>query len=306
MMSPNILLTGATGFIGRQFVRQFPVTRCVVRSKNACSCKETFEVSELSAETNWGSAFESIDVIIHLAGLAHSSTYSLEDYKTVNVDGTIKLAKEAAAAGVKRFVFVSSVGVNGSNSDGTVFTPSSKPNPHNDYAWSKLQAELELKKLSETTGMDLVIVRPTLVYGPQAPGNFGLLTKWVGSVPVLPFGMAKNRRHFISVMNLCDLLASCASMPQAAGHVFFAAEFEALSTREFTDAIARGLNKHVWQLPIPVSFMKAGACLIGKSALASQLYGNLEVDSSNLNDVIGWTPPYTLEQSMRYLKATHQ
>nr|WP_086938993.1 NAD-dependent epimerase/dehydratase family protein [Thaumasiovibrio occultus] len=305
-MQSRILLTGATGFIGRQLVQQFPVARCVVRPNEESPCEDSFEIEGLTANTVWDGAFEGIDAVVHLAGLAHSSTFTKDDYQTVNVDGTLRLANEAALAGIKRFVFVSSIGVNGQGTTDSPFSVASEPHPHNDYAQSKYDAEQKLAELSASTGMEVVVVRPTLVYGPKAPGNFGLLTRLVKRLPMLPFGIANNRRHFISVHNLCDLLVTCANAAQAAGHVFLASESAAISTREFTDAIAKGLDKNVWQVPIPISLMRLGASMIGKPALAEQLFGNLEVDSSNLSSVLEWTPPYTLEQSMQFLKVTHQ
>lgn len=301
MMRTKILLTGATGFVGRQLVKQFPISRCVVRENENHLCDDLFKIEGLSSTTLWDGAFDGIDAVIHLAGLAHSSKFTQEDYQEVNVDGTMKLAEEAAKAGIKRFVFVSTIGVNGQITTGIPFSNASPSNPHNDYAQSKYDAEIRLAELSALTGMEVVVVRPTLVYGSKAPGNFGLLTKMVKHLPMLPFGMAKNRRHFISVQNLCDLLVTCASARNAAGRVFLASEKDPVSTREFTDAIARGLNKEAMQVPIPVSLMKFGAKIIGKPALVEQLFGNLEVDSSNLELELNWKAPYTMEQSMSYL-----
>ncbi|CAH0534701.1 N-acetyl-alpha-D-glucosaminyl-diphospho-ditrans, octacis-undecaprenol 4-epimerase [Vibrio stylophorae] len=297
----KILLTGATGFVGRHFVQRYPVSRCVVRTREQSPCLDNFQINSLSGLTIWDGAFNGIDTVIHLAGLAHASTYTQEDYQRVNVDGTLALAQQAAKAGVQRFVFVSSIGVNGQRTDLTAFSINSKPSPHNQYAQSKYDAELKLVELGMHAGIEIVIVRPTLVYGPCAPGNFGLLAKLVSKLPILPFGRVCNRRHFISVQNLCHLLMTCACAPKAAGQIFLASEGEAVSTREFTNAIARGLGKRVWQIPIPLSIMKFGAKLIGKPALAEQLLGNLEVDSSNLYDVLRWRAPYTMAQAMSFL-----
>ena len=147
----------------------------------------------------------------------------------------------------------------------------------------------------------MVIVRPTLVYGPNAAGNFGALTRLVNKLPALPFGLANNKRDFIAVQNLVDLLITCANHPKAAGHTFLASDGETMSIKEFTNAIADGLDKRLIQLPVPISLMKLVGKLLGKSAMVEQLVGNLEVDSSNLQEVLDWTRPYTMKQAMSSL-----
>lgn len=300
----GFLVTGATGFVGKEIVSLLNADcRLVVRNdyrntKNS----DDFVVENIDSQTNWQGAFKGIDCIIHLAGLAHSDLYSEQDYDSVNHVGTLHLAIEAANAGVKRLVFVSSIGVNGATNKKAPFTKLSKPSPSNAYAWSKYKAELGLGKIAKKTGLEVVIVRPTLVYGPNAPGNFEALTQLINTVPLLPFGFTINKRNFISVQNLAHLLSACATHPDAAGHTFLASESETVSTKEFTNAIAKGLGKKVYQLPVPVSLMRFAGKLLGKSAMVEQLVGNLQVDSSDLKKVLGWTPPYTMEESMALLK----
>ncbi len=243
-----------------------------------------------------------MDSVIHLAGLAHSESYSRLDYKKVNVEGSLCLARAAANSGVKRFVFVSSIGVNGISTQSQPFSNDTPERPQNAYAESKYEAELGLKKISSETGLELVIVRPTLVYGQNAPGNFGMLTKLVKKLPLLPFGLANNRRDFIAVQNLADLLVTCAKHKSAAGQTFLASDGETVSTKDFTNAMAKGLGKNVIQLPIPVSLMRFTGRLTGKSRMIEQLFGNLEVDSSNIQQVLGWEPPLTMEQAMASLR----
>ncbi|MER0326042.1 NAD-dependent epimerase/dehydratase family protein [Vibrio vulnificus] len=305
-MKTNMLLTGASGFVGSQFCGKQDIKRIVVRKGDSCKLWECeqYRIESLSGVTNWSDAFDGIDVIIHLAALAHSQTFTSEDYQRVNVDGTLHLALKAAEAGVKRFVFVSSIGVHGTNTFYSPFRPDSPVAPNNDYTRSKLSAEMGLAEISLETGLEVVIVRPTLVYGVDAPGNFGMLTKLIQRIPVLPFGLATNRRDFISVQNLADLLVICATHPNAAGHTFLASDSETVSIKEFTNAIAKGLGKKVFQLPVPATLMRFAGKLVGKSDMIEQLYGNLEVDSSNIKEVLGWTPPYTMEQSMAFLKHT--
>ncbi|MEZ9918450.1 NAD-dependent epimerase/dehydratase family protein [Vibrio breoganii] len=300
----RILLTGSSGFVGSHFCGDDNIKRIVVRDGDNCKrwrC-EKYNVDAINGQTDWSSAFEDIDVIIHLAALAHSQTFTRDDYKQVNIDGALHLAKQAASAGVKRFVFVSSIGVHGPATFDALVTARSPLAPDNDYTRSKLNAELGLKELSLDTGLEVVIVRPTLVYGANAPGNFGLLTKLISRISVLPFYTLGNKRDFISVENLKDLLKCCALHPCAKNNTFLASEGYTVSIKEFTDAIAKGLGKKVYQLPVPVSLMRFAGKLLGKSAMVEQLIGNLQVDSSDLKKVLGWTPPYTMEESMALLK----
>lgn len=300
----TILVTGATGFVGKQLTKLEHKFRCVIREGEKHFFKDFYVVPTINSSTKWSGCFEGVDSIIHLAGLAHSKLFTDSDYKSVNTDGTLRLVQKAAEAGVKRFVFVSSIGVNGTSTQELPYKESSIPCPHNSYAQSKYDAELGLKEIAEKTGLEVVIVRPTLVYGPSAPGNFGMLARLVNKLPFLPFGLANNRRDFIAVQNLADLLVTCAKHPGAAGHTFLASDGETVSIKEFTNAIAKGLGKKVFQLPIPVTLMRLAGKLVGKSDMIEQLYGNLEVDSSNIKDVLGWTPPLTMKQAMATLRDT--
>lgn len=299
----NILLTGASGFIGTKLQNEDDKCniRKVIRNDIKSGLNRFFYIPHLDSLTDWHGAFDKIDSIIHLAGLAHGDSYTESDYQTVNVGGTLHLAREAAKAGVKRFVFVSSIGVDGTKTYNIPFSPASEENPHNAYAQSKYDAELGLKKIAAETGLEVVIVRPTLVYGPNAPGNFGSLVRLVDKVPVLPFGLINNKRDFIAVQNLVDLLITCAQHPDAAGHTFLASDGETVSIREFTDAIATGLGRKIYQLPIPAFLMTSVAKIIGRSAMVNQLVDNLQVDSSNAYEVLGWKPPYTMKQAMASL-----
>lgn len=300
----KILLTGSSGFVGKHFLGDEHIERIVVRSREKSEnwgC-EKYYIDTIDGKTNWSNAFEGIDVVIHLAALAHKKSFTDDDYKRVNVDGTLHLAEQAALAGVKRFVFVSSIGVHGSLTFDTPLTPKSPLLPNNSYTRSKAMAELGLEELSKNTRLEVVIVRPTLVYGVNAPGNFGLLTKLISLIPVLPFYTLNNRRDFISAQNLKDLLKCCALHPCAKNNTLLASEGNTVSIKEFTNEIAKGLGKKVYQLPIPVTLMRITGKLLGKSAMIEQLVGNFQVDSSDLRKVLGWTPPYTMEESMALLK----
>ncbi|MGO2182506.1 MAG: NAD-dependent epimerase/dehydratase family protein [Pseudoalteromonas nigrifaciens] len=298
----SILVTGATGFIGSYLIQLGGEFRCVVRPDSKHSFKDFFEVPSIDNSTDWSDCFDGVDAIIHLAALAHKKSYTEDDYIAVNKEGTLRLARKAAAAGVKRFVFVSSIGVNGKSSNTKAFFPSQDVKPHSSYASSKYEAELGLWSISKDTGLEVVIVRPTLVYGPEAPGNFGLLQKLVSKTIVLPFGLVKNRRDFISVQNLADLLLVCAKLDGAVGQTFLASESQTVSIKGFTNLIAKSLGKNLIQLPIPVFLFRFLGRLLGRTEMIEQLVGNLEVDSSNIEKVLGWKPPLSMEKSLAFLK----
>nr|BCN18224.1 putative epimerase [Vibrio metoecus] len=298
----SILLTGRSGFIGKYLANYADVSRVVVRNGSNLLNESVYCIDSFNDMTDWSGAFDGITSVIHLAALAHSNNYTFNDYQEVNVKGTLNLARQCVLYGVKRFVFVSSIGVNGISTDEIPFSAESIENPHSDYARSKYEAELGLKNIASETGLEIVIVRPTLVYGPDAPGNFGLLTKLITILPFLPFGRSCNRRNFIAVQNLADLLVTCATHPNANGHIFLASDGETVSIKEFTNAIAYGLGKRVIQLPIPVSLISFLGYLIKKSDMVEQLFGNLEVDSTNINKILGWVPPLTMTQAMHSLR----
>ncbi|WP_421198973.1 NAD-dependent epimerase/dehydratase family protein [Aeromonas enteropelogenes] len=301
----KILITGSTGFVGQEVIAQIAQKanfRCVIREGESLICDDVFVINGLDKNTCWDAGLTNVNAIIHLAGIAHNKYLSQDDFRSVNTDGTLHLAREAARLGVKRFVFASSIGVNGTFTDVEPFNINSIANPHNPYAQSKYEAELGLKEIADETGLEVVIVRPTLIYGANAPGNFGMLTRLVKSLPILPFGLVNNRRSFISVKNIASLLLECATNQNAAGHLFLASDGETISTKQFTNAIAEGLGKKVFQLPIPASFMRLCGKLTGKSAVMEQLLNNLEVDSSNLQEVLGWTPPLSMRQAMASLR----
>ncbi|WP_010180001.1 NAD-dependent epimerase/dehydratase family protein [Glaciecola sp. HTCC2999] len=297
----NILLTGASGFIG-QSLSSFSF-RNVVRNNHEANGKSHFFIDDLNSKTNWDGAFESIDVVVHLAGLAHKLKVDNNDFHECNYLATLHLAKLAAISGVKRFVFISTIGVNGSYSNAKEpFSPKSIPKPFNYFSQSKYNAEIGLRAISKKTGMELVIIRPPLVYGPNAPGNFGSLVRLIQKTPVLPFGSINNSRDFISVQNLADLILVCSSHPAAAGHTFLPSDSQRVSIKDFTNAISKGIGTNLIQLPVPLFLMLFAGKLFGKTKMIEQLFGNLEVNSSNLFEILDWTPPYSMEESMSFLK----
>lgn len=301
-LKKKILITGANGFIGREVCKKVKNKICVVRDAENSQYDEMFEIKNLDKDTNWSGAFNDVEAVIHCAGNAHSKFFTETDYQSVNVEGTLNLALSAKAHGVKRFIFVSSIGVNGESTKKAPFNSKSKPNPHNNYSKSKYDAEEGLKIISKETGLELVIVRPTLVYGTEAPGNFGALFRFLKSTPVLPFKNVNNRRDFISVLNLADLLVTCAYHPKAAGHTFLASDGITLSTKEFTDKIAYAIGKKVLQLPIPIKLIEFCGQIFKKRKAVDKLIGNLEVDSSNIKEILDWTPPYTIYETFNRMK----
>lgn len=290
----SILITGANGFIGKQVSRinNDIVTVSTIRDK------ADFHIDELDDSINWNPILSGIGQVIHLANLAHSD-FNENEYKKVNVDGSLHLARNAIKSGVKRFVYLSSVSVYGEQSER--ITNDMNFRPFTNASKSKVKFEEELIKLAESTDMEVVIVRAPLVYGADAPGNFGLLVKLVNIMPLLPFGLTNNKMDFISVHNISDLLLTCAKHPCAGGHTFLASDMETVSIKNFTSAIAKGLGKKSIQLPIPVSFMRLIGRLTRKSMMIEQLIGDHQVDSSCIREILNWAPPYTMAESMASL-----
>ncbi|MEZ9669364.1 NAD-dependent epimerase/dehydratase family protein [Vibrio breoganii] len=298
------LVTGANGYIGSSLMQKLGDNGIgVLRNATKSSLENKAIIQDINSKTDWADHLDGIDVVIHLAGIASKAGFSEEQYNEINHLGTVKLATQAANSGVKRFVFISTVAVMGSV--GT-FNEESETNPENDYANSKLNAENALRKIESESDMEIVIVRPSLVYGEGAVGNFALLQKLIQRLPFLPFGLANNKRSFISRDNLVDLLITCAEHPKAKGHVFLASEGPAISTKEFTNAIANGMNTKVIQLPLPKFIAKTLFKLINRPNMYAQLFDNLEVKSTKLNDILDWKALVTMKQSMSKLNEIKQ
>jgi nucleoside-diphosphate-sugar epimerase len=294
----KVILTGASGFIGKKLIKYnqgkrdlLALTRSDIEKCEFLKFNSLFDVT--SADLNDAQTF------VHLAGLAHGNNITKYNYQRFNTELTLFLANKAVEAGIKRFVFISSIGVNGSSSGLTPFNEKSAACPLNEYSKSKYEAELGLYDIAKKTGLEIVIIRPTLVYGSGAPGNFGLLTTLIQKTPILPFGLVDNSRSFIAVQNLIDLIFTCINHPKAVGQTFLASDGKVESTKSFTNAIAKSLNRKVIQLPVPIIFMKAAAYLLRKTAMVGQLVDNLEVENKHLNDLLGWTAPYTIHEAMK-------
>lgn len=308
----KILLTGASGFVGGAVWRYLNSQGTFVRPvfRNADSARgasvtpeESAIVPTLAADTDWSAALQSVQVVVHCAARAHVMREMAADplavFRAVNVDGTLNLARQAAAAGVRRFVFISSIGVNGGQTFGKPFQPNDIPNPQEPYAQSKWEAEQALQLLAADTGVELTIIRPPLVYGAGAPGNFGKLLSAVQSKKWLPLGSVHNRRTLVALDNLVDLIAVCAVHPKAAGQVFLAGDAEDVSTTDLLRGLGAAMGKPAKLLPIPVGLMLAGAGLLGKAALVKKVCGDLQVDISKTRELLGWQPPINLDEGLR-------
>jgi nucleoside-diphosphate-sugar epimerase len=282
MDSQTILVTGANGFVGRAVVarlgnRARPVTRTVI--------------GNIGPDTDWSGVLGGVTAVIHCAARAHvlreDGGDQLVEFRRVNRDGTLALALAAARAGVSRFVFVSSIGVNGAVTHGTPFRASDPPQPASDYAIAKHEAELAL------AGVDIetVIVRPPLVIGASARGNIGTLAKLVSRGLPLPFGaVTHNRRDLVSVDVLADLLVLCTEHPAAAGQVLLAGDGVARSTADIVRAIAKAEGVKATLLPLPPALISAGLGLLGRKAMRDQLLGDLEIDIGPTRSRLGWQP----------------
>nr|WP_320136833.1 SDR family oxidoreductase [uncultured Amphritea sp.] len=307
ILNTNIFLTGANGFVGRKIYNLLSASHNVhvlgsIRCTNTSQGSEFVECGDINAATGWSRLISGFNVVIHAAALAHVDSKvnvnSLETFKSVNVDGTLNLARQAASAGVERFIFISSIGVNG-NQNQIPFTAEDVAAPQEPYAQSKYEAESGLIALAKETGMEVVIIRPPLVYGPNAPGNFGRLVRLVEKGIPLPLGAIHNKRSFVALDNLVDLIVTCIDHPAAANQVFLAGDGEDLSTSELLRGIATAMGKPSRLLPVPESWLRFGANLLGKREVADRLLGSLQVDISKTRDMLGWKPPISVDEGLR-------
>jgi nucleoside-diphosphate-sugar epimerase len=312
-MSPVILVTGAGGFIGNALVSKFHQQNWQFRAvmKNYFPSKFTSNqvfVGEISDQTDWSCALMEIDIVVHLAARVHmlvdSASDPLTEFRRVNVQGSLQLARQAAAAGVKRFVFISSVKVNGeSTRPGQAFTESDAPNPQDPYGQSKHEAEQGLRQLSAETGMELVIIRPTLVYGPGVKANFAALMRAVQRSWPLPLGAVHNKRSLLALENLVDFIVTCITHPQAANQTFLVSDGQDLSTPELLRGMSHAAGVPARYIPVPVWALQVGASLFGKGDLVQRLCGNLQVDISKARTLLGWIPPLSVEEGLRRVMA---
>ncbi len=300
------LVTGANGFIGAALVahlqkQSWSVRGAVRQLPNTPG--DWVQVGALGQDMDWRHALEGCDVVVHTAGRAHvlreRESAPLAQFRAVNVQGALRLAEQALEMGVKRFVFISSIGVNGALSVGRPFTEQTPPAPHAAYALSKLEAEQALQALLADQAMELVIIRPPLVYAAQAPGNFARLLHLIRRGVPFPFAKVRNARSMLALENLMDFLQRCMTHPAAADQLFLVADGVDMSTREVISHLGDGMQRRIKMLPIPPQLMAVGATLLGRRAMYDQLCGSLQVDISKARDLLGWQPPLVAEKALR-------
>lgn len=306
----NVLVTGASGFIGRALCAELSrrgvsiagVSRDI--GKLDGQLYKSIQIKDISPDTDWSGMLEEIDTVIHLAARAHILNEDAVDpinaFRQTNFRGTERLAYSAAASGVKRLVYVSSIGVNGLQTEtGRPFSESDTPNPHNPYALSKLEAEQALARISAETGLEVVIVRPPLVYGGNAPGNFAQMVKVLKRGVPLPLASVHNLRSLIYLENLVDALILCAVAPEASGNTYLVSDGEDISTPDLLRQLGAAIGQPARLFPCPASLLQLAGRLAGKTDQIDRLLGSLQIDSEKIRRELGWVPPYTLEQGLR-------
>jgi len=300
-----ILVTGANGFLGQALSLELKKRLITVRGASRSDAKEgEVDVGDIGSNTNWAAALAGVDVIVHTAARVHVRDEQVDDalgrYREVNVEGTLNLARQAAAAKVKRFIFISSIKVNGESTvPGKPFTPDDQPNPEDPYGVSKWEAEVGLQQLAAATGMEAVIIRPPLVYGPGVKANFLGMMRWINRGVPLPLGSIDNKRSLVALANLVDLIINCIEHPAAANQVFLAGDGQDVSTSELLYGISKALDKPARLLPCPVSLLSFTSALLGKKEMVRRLTGSLQVDISRARTLLGWEPPLSMEEGLR-------
>lgn len=315
-MSSGVLVTGGTGFLGQALLQKLlvsgrcPLIAAVRRNKTDFPAEVRVEwVNELGSTTDWTACLQEVGVVIHCAARVHvmeeETADPLLEYRTVNVQGTLALAGQAAKAGVRRFVYISSIKVNGDHTASYIsFHAEDIPAPEDAYGISKLEAEQGLFALARNTGMEVVIIRPPLVYGPGVKGNFASMVRWVRKGMPLPLGAVHNKRSLVALENLVDFIALCADperSPRAANEVFLISDGEDVSTTELLRKVANAYNVYPRLLPVPANWIQTVTRLLGKRAVADRLLGSLLVDSSKARDLLGWKPVVSMDEQLKMM-----
>lgn len=301
----KVLLTGSTGFIGSQLLsrlREAPHLSTVIAVRSAGGLGAgAHVVGDCTSQTDWSTALSGIDVVVHCAARAHVLKDEVDNplalFRETNTAGTLKLARQAADQGAKRFIFLSSIGVNG-NATMQPFSAEDTPAPAEPYAVSKLEAEQGLWAIQRETGMEVVVIRPPLVYGPNSPGNFGLLIRVVSKGLPLPLAGINNSRSLVSVWNLVDLIITSIDHPKAGGQMLLVRDGEDVSTSDLLRAIGNAQGTPARLFWLPPAMLKAGAALMGKQSVYRRLFDSLQVDDTATRQKLNWSPPVSLEDGL--------
>ncbi|WP_263260891.1 SDR family oxidoreductase [Pseudomonas sp. RIT-PI-S] len=307
-MTVSVLLTGATGFVGGAILKDL-VSRglkITVSTRGVLPVGylgSTVHIGALDGDTNWGPGLKGVDVVVHSAARVHvmreQSKDALSAFRRVNVEGTLNLARQAVKAGIKRFIFISSIKVNGeSTTPGNAYKPDDAPAPVDAYGISKMEAELGLKKLAEETGLEIVIIRPVLVYGPGVKANFLRMMHWLKKGIPLPFGAIDNRRSLVALENLANLVGICVNHPAAANQTFLVSDGEDLSTTELLKRMATALGRPAYLIPVPPIVLRAMSSLLGMENFTQRLCGSLQVDISKTCELLAWSPPMSVADAL--------
>jgi len=305
----RLLVTGANGFIGQPLCSKLQAKGLIVRAamrqlSPQVEAVETVMINTLNAETDWSDSLSVVDVVIHLASRVHvmeeTASNPLAEFREVNVEGTLNLARQAYKAGVRRFIFISSLKVNGESTPlDKPFTADDTPAPVGGYAISKREAEDALRQLSAETGMEIVIIRPPLVYGPGVKANFMNMMRWLSAGFPLPLGAIKNKRSLVALDNLIDLIVTCIDHPGAVNQTFLVSDGQDVSTTELLKRTAAALGKTARLLPMPMGLLRIFATVSGKSEIYRRLCGSLQVDIGKSTDLLGWLPPFSQHEALQ-------
>ena len=299
----NLLITGATGFVGRILCETLDRAGhdVVAAVRAARGLPGERAVGDIGPDTDWRGALSGVQAIVHLAARVHvmqdNAADPLAQYRATNTEGALNLARQAARAGVKRFVFISSIKVNGEGRDAP-YRETDAAAPEDAYAISKWEAEQGLRRIAAETGLEVVILRPPLVYGPEVKANFLRLIRTVERGWPLPLGAIRNQRSLLYLRNFVDAIRLCVEHPAAAGQIFLLDDGEPVSTPELIRALARAMGRPARLPAVPVGVLELAGALLGKRAAMARLTGSLFVDASAIRLRLGWTPPYTMQQGL--------
>lgn len=293
----KIFITGSNGFVGKTLVPYLKKHNHEV----VAATRDLY--GDFSNQENWEKFLQNVDVIIHLAARVHiMNDHSINpdlEFQKMNVEGTLRLALAAKSVGVKRFIFLSSIKVNGEATTRAPFKAQDVPKPEDAYGRSKYNAEIELMKLHIPGVFEVVIIRPPLIYGPGVKANFQNLMNVVSRDIPLPFALVNNKRSLVSVLNLSDFILTCCLHPKASGEIFLVKDQFDYSLKSMIEEIAKSMNKTPHLLPVPISLMKLGLKILGRESLADRLLGNLQLDISKNKELLNWEPSYSFQDTFK-------